>query len=224
MRNGFTGEPRVSTRLALVSYVAFFILTIITFLVVVPWLGRRAAEVCVRVSPCLYGLFLLPWIVTTENEAGGQLGCSILNKALFCIFSCIFFPNFSFLQRDYWLLERRMYGFTWLFCGGWVDGFHLYSFFGTCFLRSSSSTFHSVILILGFCFVFWSWSFTSISLTVYPGGLAEGFLPTQYEIISASNQSFSLLTSPPLSFLGMNWSDVIWETRYCGVFLFSVFL
>lgn len=136
-------------------------------------------------------------------------------------FFLYFFPQFFLSSAGLLVVGDECTVSLGFFVG---DGFHLYSFFGTCFLRSSSSTFHSVILILGFCFVFWSWSFISISLTVYPGGLAEGFLPTQYEIISASNQSFSLLTSPPISFLGMNWSDVIWETRYCGVFLFSVFL
>lgn len=165
-----------------------------------------------RVSPCLDGLFLLPFSVTTENGAGGQSGCSILDKALFCIFSCIFFPNFFFLQRNYWLLERRMYGFIWFFCGGWVSFLLvLWDLFPW-----SSSTFHSVILILGFC-SFFGLGLLFPFLYPLPRWVSGGFLPTQYEIISASNQSFSLRASPP-SFLGMNWSDVIWEKRYCGVF------
>lgn len=117
-----------------------------------------------RISPCLYGLFLLPWIVTTENEAGGQLGCSILDKALFCIFSCIFFPNFSFLQRDYWLLERRMYGFIW-FCL-WGMGFISTRSLGLVSLGLHLLLFHSVILILGFSVSFFGFGFYFLFL--YP--------------------------------------------------------
>lgn len=84
---------------------------------------------------------------------------------------------------------------------GWFvrDGFHLYSFFGTCFLRSSFSTLHSVILILGFTagFLFrFLVLVLFVFISVYLGG---GVLPIEYEIISLSNSSpfFLPITSSP---------------------------
>lgn len=163
-----------------------------------------------------YGLFLLPWIVTTKNEAGEQLGCSILDKALFCIFPVFFSPYSCFLQRDYWVVGETNVWFHLVCCGGWVsfllDLWDLFPwvfvfYFPFCYFNFGIHCRLSVSFFgLGF--------YLFLFFICLPRWVSGGGLPTQYEIISASNQfSFSLLLP-----LEMNWSDVIWEMRNCGVF------
>lgn len=108
-----------------------------------------------------------------ENEAREweQLACCILDRALF----------FSFFSSAGLLVVGEMsIWFHLVGLWGWV---HFYSFFRTCFLGSSSSTFHSVILILGFTAGF---LFRFLVLSLISVCLGGGVLPTKYEIISVS--------------------------------------
>lgn len=116
------------------------------------------------------------------GEQSQRMGAiRLMDNALFCIFSCIFFSSAGLL-----VVGEMSIWFHWV-CLFVRDGFHLYSFFGTCFLRSSFSTLHSVILILGFTagFLFrFLVLVLFVFISVYLGG---GVLPTEYEIISLSN-------------------------------------
>lgn len=178
--------------MSLLFFVFFFFSTVVTSLVMVKQASRGSLRGGFSFTLLWFIYFALDRNYGEQSQRMGAI--RLMDNALFCIFSCIFFCSAGLL-----VVGEMSIWFHWV-CLFVRDGFHLYSFFGTCFLRSSFySSFcyfnfgihcRLSVSFLGFGFICFLYLFTWV----------EGFCPPNmksFPSLTNSSHFFLPITSSP---------------------------